>query len=433
MSLEQSILDTLRVEVVPAMGCTEPVAVALAVSRARELAGLNVTDLNKVETIEVSVSPNIFKNGLSVGIPGTTEVGLIMAIALGYSGCYSRDGLELFESVHEKEMERAKLLISQNKITLKMQDTSDKIFINAKISTKDGFYRAIIKDRHNQFVLLEDDHGVIFEQAPEKTSSPKDNPLYSEPIIEIIKAVEGMSHDSLKFLLDGLEMNQHIANYGLSNKCGMGVGYTLNEQAEKGLLGKDLMNRAMAMTAAASDARMTGVSLPVMSSNGSGNNGLTALLPIVAYSEKNNISDDKLSKAVAISHLINGTIKNAIGRLSAICGCGVAAGTGASVGIAWLMGANYTQIEGVIQNMIANTAGMVCDGAKEGCSLKLATSASAAVQSAILAVNDVIVIPGSGIVGRGADETIKNLGILSSEALMNVDQVIIKIMTNYVK
>lgn len=431
MSLEQSIIDTLRVEVVPAMGCTEPVAVALAVSKARELAKLSTIDLDKVETIEVSVSPNIFKNGLSVGIPGTTEVGLIMAIALGYSGCYSRDGLEVFESVHEKELERAKLLISQNKITLKMEDTSDKIFIKAKIATKDGFYRAIIKDRHDQFVLLEDDHGVLFEQTPDKTSTPKANPLYSEPIIEIIKAVEGMSHDSLKFLLDGLEMNQHIAEHGLSNKCGMGVGYILNEQAEKGLLGKDLMNRAMAMTAAASDARMSGVSLPVMSSNGSGNNGLTALLPIVAYSEKNAVSDEMLTKAAAMSHLINGTIKNAIGRLSAICGCGVAAGTGASVGIAWLMGANYTQIEGVIQNMIANTAGMVCDGAKEGCSLKLATSASAAVQSAILAVNDVIVIPGSGIVGKGADETIRNLGVLSSEALMNVDQVIIKIMNSY--
>ena len=431
MSLEQSIINTLHAEVIPAMGCTEPVAVALAVSKSRELSGLKTTDLDKVEAIEVSVSPNIFKNGLSVGIPGTKEVGLIMAIALGYSACYSRDGLEVFESVHEKELERAKILIDSNKITLKMEDTSDKIFIHARISTKDGFSRAIIKDRHDQFVLLEDDQGIVFEQTLEKAAAPKDNPLYSEPILDIIKAVENMPHGSLDFLLDGLEMNQHIANFGLMNKCGMGVGYTLNKQAEKGLLGKDLMNRAMAMTAAASDARMSGVSLPVMSSNGSGNNGLTALLPIVAYSEKNNISNEKLAKAAAMSHLINGTIKNAIGRLSAICGCGVAAGTGASVGIAWLMGATTTQIEGVIQNMIANTAGMVCDGAKEGCSLKLATSASAAVQSAILAVNDVIVIPGSGIVGKGADETIKNLGVLSSEALMNVDQVIIKIMNSY--
>lgn len=431
MSLEQSIIDTLRAEVIPAMGCTEPVAVALAVSKARELAKLRTTDLNKVETIEVSVSPNIFKNGLSVGIPGTKEVGLIMAIALGYSACYSRDGLEVFESVHENELERAKTLIESNKIILKMEDTSDKIFIHAKISTMDGFSRAIIKDRHDQFILLEDDYGIVFEQTTDTTSTPKDNPLYSEPILDIIKAVENMPHDPLHFLLDGLEMNQNIANYGLLNKCGMGVGYTLNTQAENGLLGNDLMNRAMAMTAAASDARMSGVSLPVMSSNGSGNNGLTALLPIVAYSEKNNISDEKLAKAAAMSHLINGTIKNAIGRLSAICGCGVAAGTGASVGIAWLMGASITQIEGVIQNMIANTTGMVCDGAKEGCSLKLATSASAAVQSAILAVNDVIVVPGSGIVGKCADETIKNLGILSSEALMNVDQVVIKIMKSY--
>ncbi|MDW7662933.1 MAG: L-serine ammonia-lyase, iron-sulfur-dependent, subunit alpha, partial [Bacillota bacterium] len=312
MSLEQSIISTLRAEVIPAMGCTEPVAVALAVSKARELSELKTTDLDKVEAIEVSVSPNIFKNGLSVGIPGTKEVGLIMAIALGYCACYSRDGLEVFESVHEKELERAKILIESNKIILKMEDTSDKIFIHAKISTIDGFSRAIIKDRHDQFVLLEDDHGIMFEQTLEKADAPKNNPLYSEPILEIIKAVENMPHGSLDFLLDGLEMNQHIANYGLMNKCGMGVGYILNKQVENGLLGKDLMNRAMVMTAAASDARMSGVSLPVMSSNGSGNNGLTALLPIVAYSEKNNISDEKLAKAAAMSHLINGTIKNAI-------------------------------------------------------------------------------------------------------------------------
>ncbi len=431
MSLEQSIIDTLHAEVIPAMGCTEPVAVALAVSKARELSNLSTVDLDQVESIEVSVSPNIFKNGLSVGIPGTKEVGLVMAIALGYSACYSRDGLEVFESVHEKELERAEILIAQNKIILKMEDTSDKIFIHAKLSKIDGFSRTIIKDRHDQFIFMETEEGILLDHFPETTSAPNDNPLYSKPIVEIINAIENMPHDSLKFLLDGLEMNHHIALYGLMNKCGMAVGYTLNEQAEKGLLGKDLMNRAMALTAAASDARMSGVSLPVMSSNGSGNNGLTALLPIVAYSEKHNISDEKLAKAAAMSHLINGTIKNAIGRLSAVCGCGVAAGTGASVGIAWLMGASNTQIEGVIQNMIANTAGMVCDGAKEGCSLKLATSASAAVQSAILAVNDVIVIPGSGIIGKSADETIKNLGILSSEALMNVDQVIIKIMNSY--
>lgn len=430
MSLEQSIIDTLHAEVIPAMGCTEPVAVALAVSKARELSNLNTTDLDQVESIEVSVSPNIFKNGLSVGIPGTKEVGLVMAIALGYTACYSRDGLEVFESVHEKELERAEKLIAQKKIVLKMEDTSDKIFIHAKLSKVDGFSRTIIKDRHDQFIFLETENGVVLEQSSELTS-PVDNPLYSEPIIEIINTVENMSHDSLKFLLDGLEMNHQIAKYGLMNKCGMAVGYTLNKQAENGLLGKDFMNRAMALTAAASDARMSGVSLPVMSSNGSGNNGLTALLPIVAYSEKHNISDEKLAKAAAMSHLINGTIKNAIGRLSSICGCGVAAGTGASVGIAWLMGATSTQIEGVIQNMIANTAGMVCDGAKDGCSLKLATSASAAVQSAILAINNVIVNPGSGIIGKGADETIKNLGILSNEAFMNVDQIIIKIMNTY--
>ena len=178
-------------------------------------------------------------------------------------------------------------------------------------------------------------------------------------------------------------MNTKVATFGLTQPAGMNVGKTLQNNVDKGLLTDDLMNRAMILTAAASDARMSGASLPVMSSNGSGNNGLTALLPLVAYAQKVDCSKDALARAAAISHLVNSMIKHNIGRLSALCGCGVAAGTGASVAITWLMGGTPIQLDGAIQNMIANTTGMICDGAKVGCYLKLATSASAAVQSEI--------------------------------------------------
>jgi L-cysteine desulfidase len=184
----------------------------------------------------------------------------------------------------------------------------------------------------------------------------------------------------------------------------------------------------MVLTAAASDARMSGTTLPVMSSNGSGNNGLTAILPLVAYSKKIEVDDERMAKSLAISHLINSYIKNYIGRLSAICGCGVAAGTGAGAALAWLMGASYDQIDGVINNMLANTSGMVCDGAKVGCALKLATSASAAVQSALLALEGSIVPMHNGIVGETVEETIRNLGIVSDKGMRITDSVILQVM-----
>jgi L-cysteine desulfidase len=188
------------------------------------------------------------------------------------------------------------------------------------------------------------------------------------------------------------------------------------------------MNQAKMLTAAASDARMSGISLPVMSSSGSGNNGLTAILPIAAYRSKFEVDEERLAKALAMSHIINSYIKHYIGRLSALCGCGVAAGTGAGVAIAWLMGGTLEQIEGVIKNVLGNISGMVCDGAKVGCALKLSTSASAAIQAALLAIENQIIPSGNGIIANTVEETIKNLGILSGEGMGSADAVILKVM-----
>ncbi|MBM7562861.1 L-cysteine desulfidase family protein [Fusibacter tunisiensis] len=431
MTNEALILKTLKQEVVPAMGCTEPVAVALAVSKAKELLKLTSKDFNQIKRIRAGVSPNIFKNGLGVGIPGTNEVGLVIATALGFTAGNSSDGLEVLKNVHETEIQSAHHMISKGQIQLDMLDTDEKIKIEVILETNSGYAKIVIAKRHNHFVHLESHEGVLLTQ---KEGSSKET-TYDQPfdltLEEIIEGVKAIPTESLSFLLEGLSMNKAIAEVGLSKKCGIGVGYVLNQQAENGLLGKDLMNRAMAVTAAASDARMSGVLMPVMSSNGSGNNGLTAILPLVAYAEKFDVNPSDMARAVAISHLINSKIKGAIGRLSAICGCGVAAGTGASVAIAWLMGASLAQMDGVVQNMIANTAGMICDGAKTGCALKLATSASAAVQSALLSVNDAFTPPNNGILGRNAEESIHNLGRLSMEAMMNVDAVVIDIMKHY--
>ncbi|WBW96718.1 L-cysteine desulfidase family protein [Oceanirhabdus sp. W0125-5] len=424
MNIGNLIIDTLKEEVVPAMGCTEPVAVALACAKVKEL-----IDFNTINNIEVLVGPNIYKNGLAVGIPNTNEVGLYISAALGITGGKSEKDLRVLEGLTEEDVKLANDLLDSGKLSLDIKDTKEKIYIEAKIDTDKGSAKVIIQGRHNKFVFIEKQGQVLLDSQEESVQSTNSkNTLYTMKISDIIKEIEKIPHQDISFMLDGLEMNEKVSQCGLNERKGMGVGYSFKENIEKGILSSDLANTAMMMTAAASDARMSGICLSVMSSNGSGNNGLTAILPIAAYRKKFNVDDERLAKALAISHIMNSYTKSYIGRLSALCACGVAAGTGAGVAIAWLMGANEKQIDGVIKNMIANTSGMICDGAKVGCALKLSTSASSAVQSALLAMNDCIVPARNGIVAETAEDTIKNLKTLSVEGMGNADSCILKIM-----
>ena len=429
MKLTEKIVDLLKKEVVPAMGCTEPVAVALACAKAKEL-----IDCDEIDKIDILVSPNIYKNGLSVGIPSTKEVGLEIAAALGAIAGQSQKELNVLEGIKKEEIYVAKKLQNDNKLSLGIKDTDEKVYVEVNINFKLENAKVIISEKHNHFSYLEKNGEILFEEE-NKTSKEENasNWLYDLSICEIIKEIEEIPYEEIEFMLKGIELNEKIAKVGLENKMGMGVGTALYENIQKGILSDDLINHAMMLTAGASDARMSGIEMSVMSSNGSGNNGLTAILPIVAYKNKFDVELERLAKAIAISHVVNSYVKHYIGRLSAICGCGVAAGTGSSVAIGWLMGANSKQIDGIVKNMIANLSGMICDGAKVGCSLKLATSASAAIQSVLLALNGAIVPSKNGIVGETAEETIRNLGIVSSEGMNITDKVILKVMRNMQK
>ncbi|MBF8984444.1 serine dehydratase subunit alpha family protein [Lutibacter sp. B2] len=429
MKLTEKIVDILKKEVVPAMGCTEPVAVALACAKAKEL-----IDCDEIDKIDILVSPNIYKNGLCVGIPNTKEVGLEIAAALGVVAGESQKELNVLAGIEKEAIHRAKRLQNSNKISLGIKDTIEKVYVEVNINAKFKNSKVIISEKHNHFSYLEKNGQILFEEE-KKTKKEEDssNWLYNLSICEIIKIIEEIPYEEIEFMLEGIELNEKIAMVGLKNKMGMGVGTALYENMQKGILSDDLINQAMMLTAGASDARMSGIEMSVMSSNGSGNNGLTAILPIVAYKNKFDVDQERLAKAIAISHMVNSYVKHYIGRLSAICGCGVAAATGSSVAIGWLMGANSKEIDGIIKNMIANLSGMICDGAKVGCALKLATSASAAIQSVLLALNGAIVPAQNGIVGETAEETIKNLGVVSSEGMNITDQVILKVMKSMQK
>lgn len=424
-NLQTKLVNILNAEVKPALGCTEPVAVALACAKAKETLG------EEVVKCTIGLSPNVYKNGMCVGIPGTERLGLKISAAMGLIGGKSENGLRVLETLTKEDVKVAEDFMDNNDINISPIDTEEKVYIEVELEGKNNTAKVVIRTKHDNIVFVGKNEDVLVSEEVVEvatTAEPKENILDTITIKEIVEAMETVDFEDIKFLLDGITMNEEIAKYGLNEKVGVGVGFGIKKSIESGLLGDDLMNYTMMITAAASDARMAGVKLPVMSSNGSGNHGITAILPIVAYNYKFPQSEDKLARSLAISHLLTAYVKNYTGRLSAVCGCGVAASIGATSGLSWLMGCNETQIEGAIENMVANLSGMICDGAKAGCALKLASAASAAVQSAIIAKQDCIVPPMNGIVGTGAEQSIQNLGRVSDKGMTTTDKVIIRVM-----
>lgn len=424
------ILNILKQQVRPARGCTEPVAVALAVSTAyRETKG-------NIEEINVKLSPNIYKNGMRVGIPGTTkEKGIVFAVALSVICADPALGLELFENVNDSCIEKARSLMSKNKIIVEIENNQGNFFIEAKLRTDKGEACCRIKDSHTNIVYLEADGRIVYSEEDKKCAfdegfSGHRASLASLSVKGIKDFAESVAYEDIRFLLDGVELNINMANKGLEDRIGLAAG--MSQLLQKGILRDDIVNQVRILTSAACDARMAGINLPVMSSAGSGNHGITAIIPPTVVCRYLGYSEEKLARALALSHLITAYIKEYTGKLSPVCGCSVAAGIGASASITWLLGGSYEQIVGAISNMVGAISGMVCDGAKGGCAYKLSAAASEAVIQAYLAINGIVISKFDGIVGAGVEDTIKNLGVLSSEGMKNMDDAIIRIMTNKV-
>ncbi len=423
-AMKQMMIEILNNEVRPAMGCTEPVAVILGAAKARMLLGVDFVD-----SIDVKVSPNFYKNGLSVGIPQTDQVGLDMASAIGAAGGNADLGLEILSSVDEEIVDQAKAYLSQGIVKVSVADTDEKVLVDVTVKADGKTAQAIIRGHHDAFVYLRKQDEVL--KHIEKVESTAHDPyeaFFDLSIKEMITLVESMQTQDLAFLKEGIDMNLSVADAGMKEALGMGVGHAVKRQIEDGLLENNLQNKAMLLTASASDARMSGITAPVMSSNGSGNNGLTAILPIAAYAQMHDVSEDQLVKALAISHLLNTYMKHFIGRLSAICSCAVSAATGSGSAITWLEGGSYKEIEDTIQNMIGNLSGLICDGAKDSCALKLATAASTGVQMSNMARYGVVVPARNGIVASRVENSIRNLGRVASEGMGMTDQVILHVM-----
>jgi len=304
--------------------------------------------------------------------------------------------------------------------------------VECSVKTDAGTGRCIIEDGHTNIVLLEANGKTVLKKDSSRANSGSQlrEWLQGMKIYQLIDIIREIPYGKIAFMLAGRDMNLEVALKGLKEKTGMGVGYSIYNSIKRGVLSDDLHNYAAALTAAGADVRMAGVKMAVMSSAGSGNHGITAILPVVAVAERIEASDEELARALAISHIITIYIKSYTGKLSALCGCAVAAAIGASSGIAFLYGANNRQIEGTIKNMVANLTGMICDGGKVGCALKLSTAASAALQSAVLAIGGTVVPCDNGIIHCSVEKTIQNLGRVSDPGMLETDHTILEVMVD---
>ncbi len=424
MSDYKKLVELLKKEVTPALGCTEPVAVALAAANAVQAVG------GQPDEIYVKVSTNIYKNAMAVGIPGIDRVGTDVAAALGAMTGQADKGLEVLDNAGGEGTGKALELVDSGKVHVELLDRTG-VYVDCQVDTDKGRGRCVVEDGHTNIVLVEANGEILRrgEKLDKQSASEELNKWLKErKISEILDMVKDIPYDEIEFLLEGRDMNLNIANMGLKDKIGMGIGYTTGKLMEKGIMSNDWTGYAAALTAAGADVRMAGIKMPVMSSAGSGNHGLTAILPVVAVAEKNGIDDQRLARALALSHLITVYVKSYTGKLSPLCGCAVAAGIGASSAIAFMLGAGNGQIEGAIKNVVANVTGLICDGGKVGCALKLSTAAYAAVQSAILAMEGSIVPGDNGIVHSSVERTIQNLGKISYPGMMETDSVILNVM-----
>lgn len=422
---KQQIIELIHQQVVPAIGCTEPMAVALCVAKATELLG------KLPERIELRLSANILKNAMGVGIPGTGMIGLPIAVALGALIGRSELGLEVLRDCDKKAVERGKAYIEENRIFISLeQEDKDKLFINA-LCTADGHEaEARIKTSHTHFVYLRKDDEVLNDN--DKGNDHESEHENQEPQLTLRKVYDFATEtdvEELRFILEAKRLNEAAAASGLKENYGHQLGKTMCSPLGKGIMGESIFSKVLSATSCACDARMAGAMVPVMSNSGSGNQGICATMPVVVFAEENHNTEEELIRALIISNLTAIYIKQSLGTLSALCGC-VVASTGSSCGITYLMGGNFEQISYSVKNMIANLTGMICDGAKPSCALKLTSGVSTAVMSAMLAMQHRYVTSQEGIIDEDVDKSIHNLTNIGKYGMDETDRFVLDIMTH---
>ena len=419
----RQIIALVKSEVIPAIGCTEPIAVALCVAKAAEV-------LNKrPEKITVLLSANILKNAMGVGIPGTGMIGLPIAVALGALIGKSAYQLEVLKDSTPDAVEAGKRFIEEKRINISLKDDiEEKLYIEVCCEADTDKATAIIAGGHTCFTYIMHNGDILLDKQTTSCIEEEEDVL-DLTLRKVYDFAMTTSLDDIRFILDTARLNKTAAERSFEGEYGHGLGKILRGTYEHRIMGDSVFSHILSYTSDACDARMAGAMIPVMSNSGSGNQGISATLPVLVYAEENGKSEEELIRALMLSHLTVIYIKQSLGRLSALCGCVVAA-TGSSCGITWLMGGTYEQVAYAVQNMIANLTGMICDGAKPSCALKVTTGVSTAVLSAIMAMENRCVTSVEGIIDEDVDQSIRNLTKIGSKGMNETDKLVLEIMTS---
>ena len=421
--VREQIIALMKREVVPAVGCTEPMAVALCVARATEVLGY------LPDKITVLLSANILKNAMGVGIPGTGMIGLPIAIALGAIVGKSEYKLEVLKDITPETLEQGKQYINEGRIDIQLkQNCCDKLYVEAICKGGGHTASAIIQGSHTCFVSTSyDDAIMLIDSVPDGFVGNDGNDISLNLHLVYDFAMQAPV-DEIRFILETRDYNLKAAQESLKGNYGHCLGKTMDRPLSHGIFGNTIFSRILSKTALATDARMGGALIPVMSNSGSGNQGICATHPVAVYAMENENTEEELIRALTLSHLTAIYIKQSLGKLSALCGC-VVASIGSSCGITYLMGGDYARICHAVKNMIANLTGMICDGAKPSCALKIASGVSTALLSAVLAMEGRHVTSAEGIIDDDVDRSIRNLTVIGADAMCATDQMVLDIMT----
>lgn len=424
----KEIIALMNREIIPAIGCTEPIAVALCVAKATETLGC------RPERIEARLSANVLKNAMGVGIPGTGMTGLPIAMALGAIVGKSEYELEVLKDANEAAVEEGKKMIDAKCIDVDLKyNITEKLYIEIEVFAGGASAMAIISGGHTRFVHVSRCGETLFsldtassDESDVATAEVKDPELNLKRVWDFAMTAP---LEELSFILEAKRLNMNAAEESLKGEYGHAIGKLFRSESERNVMGDTLHCQIVGMTTAACDARMAGAMIPVMSNSGSGNQGLTSTVPVVVYAQQIGASEEQMIRSLILSHLTVIYIKQSLGRLSALCGCVVAA-TGSSCGITYLMGGGYEEVTRAVKNMIANLTGMICDGAKPSCAMKCASGVSTAVVSALMAMNSRCVKSVEGIIDDDVDKSIRNLTDIGRDAMVHTDAMILRIMTS---
>lgn len=419
----QSIIALIQREVVPAVGCTEPIAVALCTARATETLG------QRPEKITVMLSANILKNAMGVGIPGTGMIGLPIAIALGAIVGRSEYELEVIKDVTPETLEEGKAYVEEKRIDIRLKaDITEKLYIDVVCEAAGSKAEAVISGSHTNFVYISRDGKTLLD-VKNTGCEDGDNGDPELCMRTVYDFATTTPVDEIAFILKTRQYNLKAAEESVKGNFGHCLGKTIDRPLSHGIFGNSIFSHILSKTASACDARMGGAMIPVMSNSGSGNQGICATNPVAVYAMENENTEEELIRALTLSHLTAIYIKQSLGKLSAVCGC-VVASIGSSCGITYLMGGDYNRVCNSVKNMIANLTGMICDGAKPSCSLKIASGVSTALLSSLLAIEGRCVTAVEGIIDDDVDRSIRNLTRIGSETMNQTDEMVLDIMTH---